>query len=70
MAENKIYSPTLADIYLEQGYVEKAIEIYTELVKREPENALYRRRLKILKKEHKTHTRYASLSHITKKELW
>jgi len=70
MEGNKIYSSTLADIYLQQGYVEKAIEIYKELVKREPENALYRKRLMILKKEMKEHGKRLSLSDIIKKRLW
>ncbi|HBE44546.1 MAG TPA: hypothetical protein DDW17_03600 [Deltaproteobacteria bacterium] len=70
MEGNKIYSSTLADIYLQQGYVEKAIEIYKELVKRKPENALYRKRLMILKKEIKEHGRRPPLSDIIKKQLW
>ena len=70
MKGNKVYSSTLADIYLQQGYAEKAIEIYKELVKREPENALYRKRLMILKKEMKEHGRRLPLSDIIKKQLW
>lgn len=45
-----IYSATLADLYLEQGYIEKAIEIYEFLVKREPKNEKYKKRLEYLKK--------------------
>jgi predicted Zn-dependent protease len=70
MEGNKVYSSTLADIYLQQGYAEKAIEIYKELVKREPGNALYRKRLMILKKEMKEHGRRLPLSDIIKKQLW
>ncbi len=33
-----IASATLAEIYLEQGYIEMSIQIYAELVRREPGN--------------------------------
>jgi len=45
-----LFSPTLADLYLEQGYVEKAIEIYEHLCKKEGEKEIYARRLEYLKK--------------------
>lgn len=46
-------SATLAEIYLEQGYLEKAIEVYAELVRKEPRNDIYAKRLSGLKKDFK-----------------
>lgn len=46
-----IASATLAEIYLEQGYIEMSIKIYAELVRREPHNKTYKGRLAYLKKQ-------------------
>ena len=46
-----IVSVTLADIYQSQGCLDKAIDIYHELVTREPHNDFYKKRLSVLKKE-------------------
>lgn len=50
MAKDGIVSATLAEIYLQQGYLEQAIAIYDKLVVREPENETYRSKLASLKK--------------------
>jgi len=50
MEKNGIVSATLAEIYLEQGYLEKAIAIYDKLLVKEPENEIYRAKLSSLKK--------------------
>ena len=50
MEKNGIVSATLAEIYLEQGYLEKAIAIYDQLVAKEPGNDSYRAKLSSLKK--------------------
>ncbi|HEU0107558.1 MAG TPA: tetratricopeptide repeat protein [Vicinamibacteria bacterium] len=38
-------SATLAELYFKQGFPEKAVEVYRELIEREPENDRLRRRL-------------------------
>jgi tetratricopeptide (TPR) repeat protein len=38
-------SATLAELYFKQGFAEKAIEVYRQLIEREPENDRLRRRL-------------------------
>jgi hypothetical protein len=38
-------SATLAELYFNQGFVEKAVEVYRQLVDREPDNDRLRRRL-------------------------
>jgi hypothetical protein len=42
MEKDGIVSATLAEIYLEQGYLEKAILIYDKLLVKEPDNEIYR----------------------------
>lgn len=37
----RITPEELAELHLEQGYVERALHIYEELVEREPANATY-----------------------------
>lgn len=53
MDKNGIVSATLAEIYLEQGYLEKAIAIYDQLLQKEPGNEAYRTKLASLKKTFK-----------------
>jgi Tetratricopeptide repeat len=38
-------SPTLAELYFNQGFTEKAVEVYRQLLVREPDNDRLRRRL-------------------------
>ena len=51
MEKPGIVSVTLADIYFQQGYIEQSIEIYKELMKKEPHNDFYKKRLASLKKD-------------------
>ena len=67
---NKIISATLADIYLEQGCVDKAIEIYEKLVRKEPNNSFYKQRLSSLKKDLKEKQKGSSFKKLLKKKLW
>jgi len=46
-----IATVTLADIYYQQGYIEQSIEIYKELMKQDPLNDVYKKRLTSLKKD-------------------
>jgi hypothetical protein len=57
MEKPVIVSVTLADIYFQQGYIEQSIEIYKELVKREPHNDFYKKKLSALKKDLKVKLR-------------
>ena len=70
MDDKKIITATLADIYLDQGCVEKAIEIYEKLTKKEPENNFYKMRLASLKKDLKEKQKGPSFKRIFKKKLW
>jgi tetratricopeptide (TPR) repeat protein len=45
VAQGPLASTTLAELYSSQGLTEKAIEVYRELVEREPENAQAKERL-------------------------
>jgi hypothetical protein len=44
-ASGELTSATLAELYFKQGFPEKAIEVYRQLVQREPDNDRLRRRL-------------------------
>jgi tetratricopeptide (TPR) repeat protein len=70
MDELGIVSVTLADIYLEQGYIEKAIEIYQELLKKEPHNDFYKKRLSALKKDLKKKNKGPGLRTFLRKNVW
>ena len=63
-----IASATLAEIYLEQGYIDMSIQIYTELVRREPSNKAYSGRLSYLKKQFKASQNKGVLKNF--KKLW
>lgn len=71
MEKKAVASVTLADIYLEQGHIEMCIEVYTELVKREPYNDVYKKRLAALKKErNKGHNNPGKFMKALRKKLW
>ncbi len=62
-------SATLAEIYLEQGYIEMSIKIYAELVRREPGNKEYKARLSDLKKQFKADQKKGFLKSF-KNKVW
>jgi hypothetical protein len=68
MERISIASATLAEIYLEQGYIDMSIEIYAELVRREPRNKAYASRLSHLKKQFKASQNKGILKNF--KKLW
>jgi len=70
MDHQDILSPTLADIYLQQGYIETAIGIYDELIRKEPSNDVYRQRRAVLKKELKAKGKTTGFKKILKKKIW
>jgi tetratricopeptide (TPR) repeat protein len=43
--EPELSSPTLAELYFDQGFFEKAIEVYRRLLQREPDNERLRARM-------------------------
>lgn len=69
MAASITASATLAEIYLEQGYIDECISLYTELVRREPDNKAYAERLKYLKKQFKASQKKGVLKNLRNK-LW
>jgi hypothetical protein len=70
MYEGKIVSATLADIYLQQGYIEKAVELYEVLLKKDPGNAFYRQRLSSIKNEVLAKQKIPAYKRILNKKLW
>lgn len=70
LEKSKILSRTLADIYLEQGHIEEAIEIYEKLLKRSPEDVFYKQRLSSLKNELKEKNKSQGFKRILQKRLW
>jgi tetratricopeptide (TPR) repeat protein len=50
--EPELSSPTLAELYFDQGFFEKAIEVYRRLLQREPENQRLRARMSEIEAVH------------------
>ncbi len=69
-SKSKILSATLADVYLEQGHIEKALQLYERLAKREPENDFYKKRTAALKRELRERNSLPGFKRILKKKLW
>ncbi len=70
MHEGKIVSATLADIYLNQGHIETAVELYEILLKRDPNNAFYRQRLSSIRNEVLAKQKIPAYKRILNKKLW
>ena len=51
MKKLKILSATLAEIYMRQGHLDKAREVYRQLLDRDKDNDTYRGRLALLLKD-------------------
>jgi tetratricopeptide (TPR) repeat protein len=49
--KGKFYTPTLGEIYAAQGQYAKAISIYENLLKGEPDNQMYQSKLELLRKK-------------------
>ena len=49
--KGKFYTPTLGEIYAAQGQYAKAISIYENLLKSEPDNQMYLSKLELLRKK-------------------
>ena len=48
--DDSLNTRTLADIYMEQGVYDKALDIYTDLAKKNPDNEEIKSRLEEVKK--------------------
>jgi hypothetical protein len=70
MNDLKILSSTLADIYLQQGYIEKAVEIYERLARKDPRNTFYRQRLESIKSDLKSKQQVPAFKRLLNKKLW
>jgi hypothetical protein len=68
MEKAGIVSVTLADIYHAQGCIEEAIEIFRELVAKEPHNDFYKKRLSALKKDLKAKNKGFFTKHTTSRK--
>lgn len=69
MGKDGIISATLADIYLDQGYPEKALEIYAKLLDREPDNRTYKERVASLKR-HLKEKKLSPFRRALRRKLW
>jgi tetratricopeptide (TPR) repeat protein len=50
-AQGEIVTPTIAELYLSQGFAEKALEIYQKLLIRQPDRTEWRERIHSIQKE-------------------
>jgi hypothetical protein len=63
----EILSATLAEIYMRQGHLAKAKDVYGKLLAREPDNLLYKTRLALLSQETEGRRRLNKLASLLKK---
>jgi tetratricopeptide (TPR) repeat protein len=70
MEEERMVSATLAEIYLEQGHFDMAIEIYGKLSKKDPDNDYYKKRLAVIRREMKDRKKPGGLKNLLKKKIW
>jgi pentatricopeptide repeat protein len=70
MYEGRIVTATLADIYLQQGHIEKAVEVYEALLKKDPGNAFFRQRLSSIRNEVLAKQKVPAYKRILNKRLW
>lgn len=61
---------TLAEIYIKQGRLDKALAVYRDILKREPENANIRAKLEALQKKPETDRRVAGKKIQNQLERW
>ena len=67
MEKLKILTSTLAEIYIRQGHLDKAKEVYERLLSRDSGNALYKGRVSLLEHETPERKRLRALTQILKR---
>jgi pentatricopeptide repeat protein len=67
MEKLKILTSTLAEIYIRQGHLDKAREVYKKLLSRDSENTLYKGRISLLERDTPERKRLRMLTRILKR---
>jgi pentatricopeptide repeat protein len=67
MEKLKILTSTLAEIYIRQGHLDKAKEVYEKLLSRDAANALYRGRISLLEHDTPERKRLRTLTRLLKR---
>jgi len=67
MEKLKILTSTLAEIYVRQGHLDKAKEVYEKLLSRDVENTLYKGRISFLERDTPERKRLRALTQILKR---
>ena len=67
MEKLKILTSTLAEIYIRQGHLDKAREVYEKLLSKDSGNALYKGRISLLETDTLERKRLRTLTQLLKK---
>ncbi len=67
MEKLKILTSTLAEIYIRQGHLDKAKEVYEKLLCKDSDNVLYRGRMSLLETDTPERKRLRTLTQLLKK---
>ena len=67
MEKLKILTSTLAEIYIRQGHLDKAKEVYEKLLSRDSENVLYKGRVSLLEQDTPERKRLRTLTRLLKR---
>ena len=67
MEKLKILTSTLAEIYIRQGHLDKAQEVYKKLLTRDSENTLYKGRVSLLEHDTPERKRLRTLTRLLKR---
>ncbi|HUJ89102.1 MAG TPA: tetratricopeptide repeat protein [Syntrophorhabdales bacterium] len=67
MEKLKILTSTLAEIYIRQGHLDKAKEVYERLLSKDAENTLYKGRVTLLEHDTPDRKRLRLLTQILKR---
>ena len=67
MEKLRVLTSTLAEIYIRQGHLDKAREVYETLLSRDSGNALYKGRISLLEQDTPERKRLRALTQILKR---